>query len=112
MKRMTSLIMLVAMLSACATTTTIKSRPPGARVYVDEQYLGETPVEFTDSSPFWSKRALVLKKEGYADKSLLLRKDEMRVGPLIGTIVILVPVLWLFGYPDQMAFEMEPSQGR
>ncbi len=109
MRQLLSLLLACTMLSACATSTTIRSQPLGAKAYVDEQYLGETPVRFSDSSPFWTKRQLLLKKDGYQDKSVPLSKNELRVGPLIGTILVLVPVFWLFGYPNDFTFEMLPA---
>jgi hypothetical protein len=90
----------------------IKSEPPGAKAYVDERYLGRTPVEFKDSSAFWTKPRLALKKRRYHDKEMVLRKSEIRTGPLIGTILVTVPVFWLFGYPDEMIFELDPVEAR
>ena len=95
--------------ASCATVTTVHSLPPEARAYVDDRLLGETPTEFRDSSPFWTERSLTLKKDGYQTKTFLLRKDELRVGPLIGTILVLVPMFWMFGYPETLTFELEPE---
>lgn len=95
--------------SSCATVTTIRTLPPDARVYVDGRLLGETPVEFKDSSPFWAHRTLTLRKVGYKDETVTLRKDQMRVGPLIGAIILLVPIFWLFGYPDTVTYELAPQ---
>ena len=108
--KLSPLLVAASLVSACATSTTIRSVPPGARAYVDEQLLGETPLRFSDSSVFWRKRQLVLKKPGYQEKAVLLRKDDLRVGPLIGTILVAVPVFWLFGYPDELTFELQPGQ--
>ena len=106
MKSLTALVLACFLTSACATETMIKSVPTGARTYVDQRFIGETPVGFSDSSAFWTKRRLVLKKEGYEDTEIRLSKDEVRVGPLIGTLLILVPVFWLLGYPDEVTYEL------
>ena len=106
MKRLLALTFICISISACATNTMIKSIPPGARAYVDQRFIGETPVKFRDSSVFWTKRQLVLKKEGHLDTEIRLRKDQVRVGPLIGTILIIVPVFWLLGYPDEVVYEL------
>ncbi len=106
MKRLLALTLVCVSISACATSTTIKSIPPGARAYVDQRFIGETPVKFSDSSVFWTKRRLVLKKEGYLDAEIGLRKDKVRVVPLVGTFFILVPVFWLLGYPDEVTYEL------
>ncbi len=109
MKRLIAIVLICAGLSACTTSTTIKSIPPGARAYIDQRLLGETPVKFSDSSAFWTKRRLVLKMDGWEDTEFILRKNELRVGPLIGTILIAVPVFWLFGYPNELTYELEPE---
>jgi hypothetical protein len=50
---------------------------------------------------------LVLKKDGHPDTKITLRKKKVRVWSVIGTIVILVPVFWLLGYPDAVTYELE-----
>jgi hypothetical protein len=42
---------------------TVKSDPPGAQVYFDDKYIGETPVDF-DFEWYWQHK-VELKKEGY-----------------------------------------------
>ena len=110
MRSLLALTLICAILVGCATTTTIKTIPPGARAYVDDQLLGETPVEFSDSSAFWTRRRLVLSKDGHRDKEVRLRKDRLRTGPLIGTILITVPVFWLFADPEEVTYELEPTE--
>src|SRR5207237_1115299 len=46
--RMRSLVCLAA-LAACSSSTVIRSNPPGARVFVDGQYVGQTPVVMSDT---------------------------------------------------------------
>ncbi|MDH5567738.1 MAG: PEGA domain-containing protein [Myxococcales bacterium] len=110
MKRFLASILSLATFSACATNTTINSIPPGATAYLDQRVLGQTPVRLSDSSVFWTKRQLVLKKEGYEEMRVALRKEEVRVGPLIGAVFILVPGLWILGYPEQLTYELQPVE--
>jgi len=80
MRRMVSLVLVVAITSGCAATTTINSVPPGATASIDGRLLGQTPVRFSDSSVFWNKHELVLTMPGYNDKQVKLEKQEVRVG--------------------------------
>ena len=109
MRSLLALALICANLAGCATTTTIKTIPPGARAYVDDEFLGETPVEFSDSSAFWTRPRPVLRKDGQQDKEVFLRKNRLRTESLIGTILITVPVFWLFGYPEAVTSELEPT---
>ena len=47
----------------------IKSDPPGAAVYFNQAYMGETPIDF-DFKWYWSHR-VELKKDGYEEISNL-----------------------------------------
>jgi hypothetical protein len=110
MKRLTAIVLCAAVLSSCATTTTINSVPPGATVYIDDRVMGQTPVRYSDSSVFWQRHDLQLRKQGYRSRQIRLRKDQLRVGPLVGAIFVVVPGMWLLGYPPAMTYELEPAQ--
>ncbi len=101
-------ISVLALLAAgCASSTLIRSVPAGAKVYVDGQYLGRTPVTHRDSGPLWTTKAVTLKLDGYDDQSGTLRKENLQTGPLVGCILVYVPCLWLTGYPDEYTFTLD-----
>lgn len=110
MRMVCTLSLAASLLGGCASTTRINSVPPGARVFVDGQYLGRAPVTHEDSGPLWTSKPVMLKLDGYEDQSGMIRKEELRVGPLIGGTLVLVPFLWLTGYPDEYTFELERDQ--
>ncbi|HEY3347207.1 MAG TPA: PEGA domain-containing protein [Nitrospirota bacterium] len=110
MRRLTALILCVTFLAGCATSTVIKSNPPGAKAYVDKIYIGQTPVSYSDAGPFWSKPQLDLKKEGFSDFSAELVKNQARVGPIIGAVLVLVPIFWVTGFPDEVQYDMSPAK--
>lgn len=94
-------ILAVAVLAGCSSTTLISSRPAGAIVYLEGVRKGPTPVRYSDSAPLGAVKQVRLEKEGYRPLSTVIRKDELQVGPLIGGILVLVPFVWLMGYPPQ-----------
>ena len=51
----------------------------------------------------------MLKKAGYNDTRVMLKKDQMRVGMLIGAVFVLIPVLWIQGDPEEMTYQLEES---
>ena len=91
----------------CASTTNIKSRPEGAEVFVDNVRIGVTPIQYSDTAIAGSTKALRLKKEGYRPFETVLRKSEFQVGPCIGGALVLVPLIWVLGYPETYEFELE-----
>ncbi len=57
------LIMLVASVGCVQRRMTIRSNPPGARVYVDDYEIGATPVSHTFT--YYGQRKIRLVKDGY-----------------------------------------------
>jgi len=64
--RTTTFILLLVLVTVCGCVErklTVTSTPPGARVYLDDQEKGLTPVTFKFN--FYGHRTFTLKKEGY-----------------------------------------------
>ena len=91
----------------CVSSTLINSVPPGAKVYLDGQYMGVAPVTQKDAAVLGSSKTVVLKLDGYHDRTGTIRKEELQVGPLIAGIFLTIPLLWVMGYPAQYIFELE-----
>ncbi|MFH1807258.1 MAG: hypothetical protein ABIJ09_00835 [Pseudomonadota bacterium] len=81
---------LVVLSSACATTTTIKTDPPGGVVFDENgNQLGATPYEYTSKTWKTDQDKLVIKKSGFKDQVLLLERSDVAVGPLVGAIAMI-----------------------
>ena len=89
----------------CASTTTIKSRPDGATVYMDNIKIGATPMQYSDTALAGTTKSLKLTKDGYKPLETVIRKSEFQWGPLIGGLLVLFPFIWILGYPDIYEFE-------
>ncbi len=103
------LLVLVAtfFITSCASSTFIRSAPSEAKVYLDGRLLGTTPVRYSDTAVSGSTKNVILKKEGYKDKSAIIRKENVKIGPIIGGLFFLFPFIWTLGYPDEYTFELE-----
>jgi hypothetical protein len=110
MKKLIALSMVFFFLFGCASTTYVKSNPPGARLQVDGQFLGETPKFYTDKAVAGTTRSVTLKKEGYKDFNGYLKREKLSIPILIGGILLIVPLVWVLEYPSQYNFEMEKLQ--
>jgi hypothetical protein len=107
MKRVLAAVTVIPFLAACASSTTIRSHLSGAKVYVDGEYLGETPVVQEDAAIAGTSKKVVLKREGYHDQVGTIRKEELKIFPLVAGLIVLIPLLWVTGYPDEYNFILE-----
>lgn len=61
-----ALILAVSVLFAsCSSSTLIQSSPSGAKVYMNEEFLGVTPFSYSDTKIVGSTTSLRLEKEGF-----------------------------------------------
>ena len=101
------ILSLVGCARSLASKTIIKSRPPGAEVYIDNVRKGVTPLPYSDTAIAGSSKPLKLKKEGYRTFDGVIRKSEFKAGPCLGGVLVLFPFIWILGYPDEHEFELE-----
>ncbi|MCI2082412.1 MAG: PEGA domain-containing protein [Bacteroidales bacterium] len=96
--------------SSCASTTIISSNPEGAKVYLDNEYVGLTPYSYTDTKIMGSQTSIRLEKEGYSPFLTTLSKtEEANVEAIVGGIFLIVPYLWTMGYKANHFYEMSPE---
>ncbi len=108
--QMLSLMMLGA-LTGCASSTTLRSEPSGAKVFLDGRRVGNTPYRHTDSRPSLSKLQVRLEKEGYQPvETVIQRNESVEPGAVVGALFFLIPVLWVMGYDDQHFYELTPLE--
>jgi len=98
----------VLFMTACSSTTTIRSSDPAARIYVNGEYIGTGQADYTDRKVSFSKNDVVLKKAGCEPTSYSFRRNEdPDGGAIIGGILVLIPFLWVTEYKDQHAYEYD-----
>jgi len=102
-----STLLIVILLSGCAIPTVIKSKPEGATVYIDNIKMGYTPLTYSDTEIVLSQKNIRLEMEGYKSFSSTIKKDKLKVGPLVGACFGGIPILWALGYSEEYTFELE-----
>jgi hypothetical protein len=110
MRKPIALAMAFFLLFGCASSTVIKSNPPGAKLYLEGRLLGETPYTYSDMAVSTTKREVTLKKEGYKDINSWIKREQLSLGVLIAGIFLMVPLIWVLEYPQQYSFDMERVQ--
>ena len=106
-KRALATVVLIPFLAACASATTIRSVPSGAKVFLDGQYIGDTPVVYEDHEIAGSSKKVVLKHDGYRDQVGTIRKEELKIFPLVAGLIVLIPLFWVTGYAEEYHFTLE-----
>ncbi len=108
MKRIIVLFSLFASVG-CASTTTLKSEPIGADVYVDNVKIGKTPCQYSDTSIMGSSRPVKIVLVGYKPLETTIRKEKAQIGPIIGSLFCPVPILWILGYKDEYNYILDKN---
>ncbi|MFL5322476.1 MAG: PEGA domain-containing protein [Myxococcaceae bacterium] len=113
-----ALVLSLAMMSfACASTTVIRSNPPGASITsVEGGYSGRTPFTYSDSNIVGTTRAFTIAAPGYEPQTLIIKKDQWDAGRLVlsvlGGLILLVPyvgILWSADYEPVYEVHLKPS---
>jgi hypothetical protein len=96
-------------LAACSSSTTIYSRPSGARLYLNGEPAGVTPYTMTDTKIVGSTTAVRLELPGYeVTTGSITRNEVFDAGACLGGVLILFPFLWIQGYNPIHVFELRP----
>lgn len=110
----TSGLLAISMLAAsCRSSTVINTVPPGAKLYVEEEYVGTTPYQYEDQKITGATTRLRLEKEGYAPKNVVLkRNEEVDAGAIVAGVFLLVPFLWLQEYKATHVYELQAAPAK
>ncbi len=100
-------------LAGCSETAMVRSYPPGAKLFVDGQFVGITPVVYSVDRDEFAKRdfAVHLDRTGYVSTDGTLRKETCK-GRVTGGVFTL-GILFLFKGPTCFAspqdFSLDPT---
>lgn len=93
-----ALIVLVTFTSlACSTATKFVSDPPGAKVYVNGEFIGETPCDFNSSTGLPERYHVQLFKDGYSELNVYIDAEMSLVWALVVvpvTFGVAIPWSW------------------
>lgn len=99
-------LLTVALMGGCASSTTLKSLPEGARVYSAQgALLGVSPYTHWDRNISYAEQMFVLVAEDYKRREILIKKDCLYIHRLFMPPVLALP--WLMGYDVEYTFELE-----
>lgn len=104
-----SLVLIACLLSSCYSSTVIYSNPPGAKAYVNGEYIGMTPCEYGDEKIIGSTNRIRLEKQGYETFNATFSRNEVfDPGACAGGVFFTVPFLWIMKYNPSRTFHLDP----
>lgn len=108
---MAAFLAVLLFMASCSSTTLISSYPSGAKIYINDEFVGVTPYKYKDTKIVGSRNYVTLKKEGYEElQTSFSRTEELSVGALIGGLFVTIPFLWIMQYKDTHNYELKPIQ--
>lgn len=103
--------MLSASILSCSSTTMIQTIPPGAKIYLNDEFKGVTPYKHTDQAISGTSTQMTFRMEGYEDFHTILSKNEtVNAGAIVGGIFFMFPFIWTMGYNPSHTYELFPTQ--
>lgn len=100
------------LLSSCSSSTVITSQPAGAKLFVNGQYKGTTPYQYSDTKIVGSTTDLRLEKDGFEPLQVpLVRNERADAGAIVGGVFLLFPFLWTMKYNPDHTYQLRSLNG-
>lgn len=101
-------ILAALLLSACSSTTIIKSSDPHSKIYVNGEYVGTGRAVYTDHKVSFSSNEVQIVRPGCMPEYHTFRRNEQAdIGAIIGGFLLTVPFLWTTEYKPYRAYDYE-----
>lgn len=101
-----SLVFLSFLISACSSTTMIRTTDSKASIYVDDVLVGTGVATHTDTKIVGSTTAVRIEKAGCEPAYYTFsRSEDFDAGACAGGIFLLVPFLWIQKYKPERTYE-------
>ena len=110
-----SVVFLALFFSSCVTSTNVSFNTDieGAEVMLDGMKIGITPTQSKLSNAIWEDPDVFIRKEGYRDLYLSVKKEIKVVNVLTGVVLspftYFIPLLWCYGPKKNQNYVMIPE---
>ncbi len=107
MKKVIALMTAFFFLFCGCATTIIKSKPQGAKVYMDGELKGETPCAYTNAGGVGTSKIVTLKMEGHKDNVGQIKKNKPSWPVIVLGLFAWPFLIWAADFEPEYTFEME-----
>ena len=94
----------------CATSTQITSNPPGAKAYLNDRLIGETPCVYVSRSGFPEACWVRLEKSGFKPQTAKMQREYRADESLLLLLPGIIPYFFSARYEDQENFVLDPGR--
>ena len=109
MKNSVALLLILSLLltlsTGCSTATRFHTKPEGAHLFVNGDYIGETPVVFDDRRSLPTRMHIQIRKEGYKELDFYLDKSADYLGMLI-SVFYGIGIFWSSSLDNDYHFDL------
>ncbi len=109
MKKLRAIIVafLVVSILGCTTLVRIRTDPQDAKVYINDEPVGKSPVQKQLSNFVANEYQVRIEKPGYKSLETEMRR-EVKVGNLVVGLLLWWPLLlWCYGPDQSYSYELE-----
>jgi hypothetical protein len=102
----------ILFLAGCTSMTQIQTIPPGAKVYLNDEFGGESPCTMSDSKIIGSTTYVRIEKPGYYPlETVIVRTEEIDAAPVVCGLIF-TPIWWLWAmkYKPVHLYELVPLE--
>ena len=109
-RKLCLLALVLVPLAACSATSRFHTEPKGAKLFINGDYIGETPVVYDDSYGLPSRIQVEIQKEGYDDLDMYMDKTMAKSPRTLPTKPLPKNNLELRPHPDPHVHPLTPLQ--
>lgn len=97
--------------TGCVTSTNVRftSDEPGATIMIDGENVGTTPTQVKMSNAIWEDPDVLIKKEGFKDLNVGVKKEVKPVNLICGIIIWWPSLLWVYGPKQNQSYVLVPE---
>ncbi|MFV0505845.1 MAG: PEGA domain-containing protein [Bacteroidales bacterium] len=106
-KLLVAFLTTTTLFASCASSTLIQTNVNDAKLYLNNEYVGNAPYTMSDTAVEGYTTAVRIEKEGYETLNAFISKNE-KVDVIIGGCFVLVPFLWTMKYKPVHNYMLSP----
>ncbi len=103
-----AVLFVLLIISGCMSSTIIETNPPEADVYLNDIYVGKSPVVMSDYKLSMMCTDVRIEKSGYEPIfTRICRDEEIDMGAAVAGFIFFYPWVWIFEYYPVHSYQLK-----